>query len=139
MLNTALRFMSECDSAGLKYRDSRDLDDGNSLVVCGINGRNNARYDIVFIFDKDGHSVQLRVFGLVSFPGEKADAMLKVANEMNVRYRWLKFCVNDMKVNVHGDAIISEENSGKICMELLVRTASIVDGAYPDFMRTLWS
>ena len=98
MLNTALRFMSECDSAGLKYRDSRDLDDGNSLVVCGINGKNNARYDIVFIFDKDGHSVQLRVFGLVSFPGEKADAMLKVANEMNVRYRWLKFCVNDMKL-----------------------------------------
>ena len=139
MLNTALRFMSECDSAGLKYRDSRDLDDGNSLVVCGINGKNNARYDVVFIFDKDEHSVQLRIFGLVNFPGEKADAMLKVANDVNLRYRWLKFCTFDNKVNVHGDAIISDTTSGKICVELLVRTASIVDGAYPDFMRALWS
>ena len=139
MLNTALRFMSECDSAGLKYRDSRDLDDGNSLVVCGISGKNNARYDVVFIFDKDEHSVQLRIFGLVNFPGEKADAMLKVANDVNLRYRWLKFCTTDKQVNVHGDAIISDTTSGKICVELLLRTASIVDGAYPDFMRALWS
>ena len=42
MLNTAMRFMSECDRVGLKYRDCRDLDNGESVVVCGVNGKNNA-------------------------------------------------------------------------------------------------
>ncbi len=138
MLNTAMRFMSECDSAGLKYRDSRDLDDGNSLVVCGVSGKNNARYDVLFIFDKDGHSVSLRVFGLVTSPEEKWAAMLDAVNSVNATYRWLKFFMKDDRVNVQCDAIISDETSGKVCVELLVRTMRIVDEAYPRFMRVLW-
>ncbi len=138
MLNTAMRFMSECDSAGLKYRDSRDLDDGNSLVVCGVSGKNNARYDVLFIFDKDGHSVSLRVFGLVTSSEEKWAAMLDAVNSVNATYRWLKFFMKDDRVNVQCDAIISDETSGKVCVELLVRTMRIVDEAYPSFMRVLW-
>ena len=138
MLNTAMRFMSACDSAGLKYRESRDLDDGGSLVVCGVNGKNNARYDVLFVFDKDGHSVSLRVFGLLTFPEEKWAAMLDAANELNGTYRWLKFFTKEDRVNVQCDAVISDDTSGKVCVELLVRTMRIVDEAYPSFMRVLW-
>ena len=138
MLNTAMRFMSACDSAGLKYRESRDLDDGGSLVVCGVNGKNNARYDVLFVFDKDGHSVSLRVFGLLTFPEEKWAAMLDAANELNGTYRWLKFFTKEDRVNVQCDAVISDDTSGKVCVELLVRTMRIVDEAYPRFMRVLW-
>ena len=138
MLNTALRFMSECDRMGLKYRDSRDLNDGSSLVACGVQGKNNARYDVRYIFDKDGHSVSLRVFGLVIFPEEKWAGMLDAVNEVNGTYRWLKFFTKDDRVNVQGDAIINDDTSGKICVELLVRTMKIVDDVYPRFMRVLW-
>ena len=138
MLNTAMRFMSECDSAGLKYREGRDLDDGGSLVVCGVNGKNNARYDVLYIFDKDGHNVSLRVFGLVIFPEAKWAGMLDAVNEVNGTYRWLKFFTKDDRVNVQCDAIINDDTSGKICVELLVRTMKIVDDVYPRFMRVLW-
>ncbi len=138
MLNTAMRFMSECDSAGLKYRESRDLDDGGSLVICGVSGKNNARYDVLFIFDKDGHSVSLRVFGLVTFPEEKWAGMLDAVNGVNGTYRWLKFFTKEDRVNVQCDAIVSDETSGKVCVELLVRTMRIVDEAYPRFMHVLW-
>ena len=139
MLNTAMRFMSECDRVGLKYRDSRDMDNGESLVVCGVNGKNNARYDVLFIFDKDGHSVSLRIFGLIAFPEEKWAAILDIANELNGFYRWLKFYVKEDKVNVQHDAVISEETSGPICVELLLRTMKIIDDVYPKFMHVLWA
>ena len=139
MQNTAMRFMSECDRSGLKYRDVRDLDDGGSLVVCGVSGKNNARYDVLFIFDKDGRSVSLRIFGLVSFPEEKTAPMMEAINELNGKYRWLKFYSTGEKVNVQCDAIINEDTSGKIGVELLLRTMSIVDEAYPAFMRVLWA
>ena len=139
MLNTAMRFMSECDQVGLKYRDSRDLEDGGSLVVCGVNGQNNARYDVLFLFDKDGHSVSARIFGLLTFPEDKWAPMLDAVNDLNATYRWLKFYVKDDKVNAQSDAIINDDTSGKICVELLLRTMRLVDEVYPRFMHVLWA
>ena len=138
MQNTALRFMSECDRVGLKYRDSRDLDDGQSLVVCGVNGKNNARYDVVFVFGKDGRDVLMRVTGLVAFPEEKWGPMLELVNELNGSYRWLKFDVKPEQVDAQCDAVIDEDTSGRICVELMLRTMRIIDDAYPKFMHVLW-
>ncbi len=139
MLNTAMRFMSECDRVGLKYRDSRDLDGGESLVVCSVNSKSNARYDAIFVFDKDGHAVSLRIFGLAVFPDEKWAQMMDAANELNGTYRWLKFFTKDDKINVQCDAIINEDTSGPICVELLLRTMKIVDEAFPKLMHILWA
>ena len=139
MLNTALRFMSECDRAGLKYRESRDMDDGNSVVVCAVNGKNNARYDVVLIFSQDERNVSLRVFNTLNFPEEKALDIMKLCNELNGRYRWVKLFTRQDHLELQIDAVISEETSGPVCVELLVRTMKIVDEIYPQFMKALWS
>ena len=138
MLNTAMRFMSECDRVGLKYRDCKDLEDGGSLVVCGVEGKNNARYSVLFVFDKDQHSVSERVIGLLNYGEERDDAMRAIANDLNGTYRWLKFYTKENKVYVQVDAIVSEATAGPICVELLVRTMKIVDEIYPRFMKALW-
>ena len=138
MQNTALRFMSECDRVGLKYRDSRDLENGQSIVVCGVSGKNNARYDVVLMFGKEGHDVMLRVTGLVTFPEDKWGPMLELVNELNGGYRWLKLDVKPDRLDAQCDAIISEETSGRICVELLLRTMRIIDDVYPRFMHVLW-
>ena len=139
MLNTALRFMSECDRVGLKYRDSRDLEDGSSLVVCGVDGKNNARYNVLFLFDKDQHAVSVRIPGLLQFEAEKEDEMRRLANEQNGVYRWLKFFTKEGRVCVQADAIVSEETADRICVELLLRTMKIIDDVYPKYMHALWS
>ena len=108
MLNTALRFMSECDRAGLKYRESRDMDDGNSVVVCAVNGKNNARYDVVLIFSQDERNVSLRVFNILNFPEEKALDIMKLCNELNGRYRWVKLFTRQDHLELQVDAVISE-------------------------------
>ncbi len=139
MLNTALRFMSECDRAGIKYRDSRDLDNGGSLVVCGVNGQNNARYDVLFLFDPDGKGVSPRVPGILTFPEEKRPQFLELVNELNGKYRWVKFSLREGRVNVQADASITDDTSGRVCVELFLRIIKIIDDVYPEFMRTLWT
>lgn len=140
MLNTALRFMSECDRVGLRYQDSRDLNDGGSLVVCGVHGKNNARYDVLFVFAQDQHTVSMQILGLLQYDEEHNENMLAIANELNGTYRWFKFFTKEnKKINVQADAIISEETSGHICVELLVRVMRIIDEVYPKFMHALWS
>lgn len=140
MLNTALRFMSECDRMGIKYRDSRDLDNGSSLVVCGIQGKHNARYDVLFIFAQDQHSVTMQILGLLQYDEDREADMRAIANELNGTYRWFKFFTKEnKKISVQADAIISEETSDRICIELLLRVMRIIDEAYPKFMHALWS
>ncbi len=139
MLNTALRFMSECDRVGLRYRESRDLEDGGSLVICGVEGKNNARYNVLFLFDPNQRAVSLRVPALLQFGPEKAAEMTGVCNENNGAYRWLKFFTKDNRVWAQADAIITEDNADRVCMELMLRTMKIIDEVYPKYMRALWS
>ena len=140
MLNTAMRFMSECDRMGIKYKDSLDLDGGSSLVVCGVQDKNNARYDVLFIFAQDQHTVSMQIVGLLQFDEEREADMMAIANELNATYRWFKFFTKEKnKINVQADAIISEETSAQICVELFLRAMRVIDEAYPKFMHALWS
>ena len=140
MLNTALRFMSECDRADIKYKDSRDMEDGASIVVCGFNGKHNARYDVMVIFDKSEKSAGLRVFQLAGVDEEKRGEMLKVINRANCAYRWIKLTMSDAgQVNAEADAVITPETVGPVCIEVMLRMVNILNDVYPDIMRAAWA
>jgi len=140
MLATAQAFIDEMERANMKPKHTRDLDDGKSLVVCGVNGKNNAHYDVFFFFDKDGTSLSMRVFKLVTFPEDRTDKVYDTLNELNRKFRWVKFfCDHECNVNVQEDAPLAPADAGKYCMRMLVRAAQIIDSAYPDLMRALWA
>ena len=140
MLNTALRFMSECERRNIKYHDSHDMDDGKSIVICSFNGKNVARLDIFCIFDAGEKTAGLRVFKLAIVPEEKRSQLLGTLNEINRSYRWLKFIMaDDGSISMECDAIISAENSGEICIELMVRAMTVSEEVYPRLMRAIWA
>ena len=140
MLKNAQVFMDALTKANLKYKDSRDMDDGNSLVACGVSGKNNAQYNVLFIFDANGETVSIRVYNLVvSCPEEKTLKMLDAINDVNAHYRWLKFYLDkEQAVNVQADAYVDCDAEGKICVKYLLRFMQIIDECYPTFMRVLW-
>ena len=140
MLKTAQQFLDALQRANLKWKDSRDMDDGNSLVVCGVSGKNNARYDVLFIFDANGESAAVRVFKLItSCPEDKTLKMLDAINDLNNKYRWVKFCLDkDQDVSVQVDAYVNGDTDGMICVKLLLRIMKIIDESYPTFMHILW-
>lgn len=140
MLNTALRFMSECERAEIKYKETRETEDGASIVVCGFNGKHNARYDVMIIFDKSEKSAGLRVFQLAAVDEEKRDEMLRVINRINSAYRWIKLTMNDEgQVAAEADAVITQETVGPVCIEVMLRLVNILNDVYPDIMRAMWA
>lgn len=140
MLRTAKAFMRACDQEGLKYKDTRDLDSGKSLVVCGVNSSNGNTYDVNFVFDADEGSVGLRVYGFAHCDKDSYARTLLTANQLNVKYRWFKFCIDkDNDVNMESDAVIDVSTAGDVCVELLKRCMGIAKDAYPVLMSAIWS
>ena len=139
MLSTAKTFIRACDKKGVKYHEPRDLDSGKTLVTLGVNGSYGNTYDVDYFFDKDGKSVGIRVFRFTSCTDDNFAKMILACNELNVKYRWVKFCIDDDKdVNIEMDAVIDNVTAGDICVELFYRVMDIAKDSYPILMKSQW-
>ena len=96
--------------------------------------------EINLVFDNDGSTAHVVTSPIASVPGEKTAKLLLVLNECNNRFRWVKFYLDeDNDVIVNADVILSEQGAGAECLEIVMRTASIMNDAYPDIMKAIWS
>lgn len=96
-------------------------------------------YRIKFINTDDDNDISIRVYALVSITADQVSKMLPVLNELNAKYRFVKFvCDDDLDINVEYDfpvSCITPEVSAK---EMVIRFTDIIDEAYPVLMRKLW-
>ena len=52
----------------------------------------------------------------------------------------MKFYLDeDNDVIANGDVMFDEQNAAEACIELIMRTASIIDDAYADIMKAIWA
>lgn len=136
MANYKKLFIDHLENMGVKYTD-RD----EHLVTVSYSGDNIQSIKFHVAFDKDGDGmVQIYGWDIGNFGGDKTDKGIEVCNEMNKKYRWVKFYLdNDNDVCVSTDSYICEANAGSVCLNLVRRMINIVDEAYPSFMRALWA
>lgn len=129
-------FLKYLDKEGIKYRNFDD-DFGVSI---GYNCKNIKDIDVTVIFDEDGEGkVALRSWSLGKVQDSKFTAMLKTLNELNHKYRWVKFSVDDdQDIEMSTDAVIDLDTVGEEVTELMHRMVSIGDEAYPAIMKALW-
>ena len=128
---------------GIKHRiEERET---VSVVEAGFSG-DNIKGAIVRFFSRDeDNDVSVRVFdfGGISVPAAKKDVIIEKINEMNHKYRYVKFVFlnDDNSINVEYDLPTSTPANGvgEICREIFIRLMNILDEAYPEFMRALWS
>lgn len=91
------------------------------------------------VFDDDGHTVAVRCFRLAHAKEDRFIDVLKICNELNNRFRWVKFVIDkDDDINMEIDCIVNEETAGEVVLELVQRLCSIVDEAYPELMNTIY-
>ncbi len=124
------------DSKGFRYQ----AQDDKEVIRTGLSGlKNKGSVDILLIFQ--GNSVSIRSFRLFSVPEEKKDKIYEVCSDMNSKFRWVKFYVDDEDntVTVADDAILLPESAGAEVFELMMRMAGIIDQAYPELMKALWA
>ena len=94
---------------------------------------------IHLFFDLDGTSVQVATSPIANAPAEKAARVLLALNECNNKFRWVKFYLDsDNDVIANADVVFDEQNAGPACIELVMRTASIIDDAYAEIMKAIW-
>ena len=65
--------------------------------------------------------------------------MQRVLNDCNNKFRWVKFYLDDDNdIVANADILFDELNVGFTCVEIVMRTASIIDDAYPAIMKGIW-
>ena len=82
----------------------------------------------------------LKSWSLGEFPKEKTAAALIACNNVNKDYRWIRFYLDDENsVVAAADLIVDELNVVEKVIEMVFRMASIIDAAYPVFMKARWA
>ena len=126
------------ESKGLRYRET---DDGKALFV-GFGGlKNKGDLEILLIFDDDDRAVAIRAVDVATAPENKHAELFRLCSNLNFKYRWVKFYVNKKRgaIAAEDDAVINPDSAGEEIFELILRMAGIVDQAYPEIMKALWT
>lgn len=126
------------DEAELHYNvhDSED----SSAVIASISTK-LTHYDMLFISNDDDNDVAVRVYRFVSFDESKTDEMIRLVNELNDDYRFLKFTADtsDSTITISYDIPVSCEDVGNAAVEILVKLMRNCDKFYPRIMKVLWA
>lgn len=119
-------------NCGIEARDE------SSVLHIGVNAEKTS-FEALYISRSEKNDVAMRVYNLVKFPPDKLDAMLECVNAANLRFRFLKFSIDeqDGSVDAAYDFTIAGEEIGECAYEMLMRFAGIIDNCYPTFMEVL--
>ena len=139
MANTAAKLVSTYfTSQGINHKLAGDNEEA---ILTGFNMDNLSSIEILIVFDEDGNACRIWTHDFCRVPEDKRTDLLKTINKLNQHYRWVKFYINneDGDIYVDMDAVIDMETCGEECEELVLRLCRIVDEAYPEIMKNMWS
>lgn len=126
------------DEKNIKYRVNQVGD--SSIVEAGFVLDNGPNAIVRFISRDDDNDVAVRVFDLVKVKEDQQERMIKVINDLNKEFRFLKFVIHDSgSVHVENDLYLHTENVGEVAAEMFVRYMQILKQAYPKLMKALWA
>ncbi len=138
MFQATKQIAAAFDEKDLKYTTSES--EKSSRVVAKFNGDNAKHIEVRFISTDDDNDVAVRCFQIVSANADKAAKMKDAINELNNKYRYIKFIIDeDYDVNAEYDLPVRSENVGPMCVEIFIRFMNIIDEAYPKLMQAMWA
>ncbi len=136
----AEKFTKFLDEKGLRYEYFERKEGRNEAVRIGYKAENAESISVMFFFDDNERSINVKSFSIVKVPADKLLDIYVLLNGLNCEYRWVKFYVDDdNEVTVSGDAIIDLNSVGEECFEMMLRYIHIIDEVYPRLMKTIWS
>lgn len=92
------------------------------------------------IFSGDDGEYLSLYYCLENVPEDKLADILIVCNELNSKYKWVKFYIDsDNDIMLEDDAILSYENAGNEAFELLIRMIDILKETKPVFMKAIYA
>lgn len=138
MRQEAEAYIKLMDEKGVRHDDIATLNSGKFDVVTRWN-LEETTVTVRAVFDDNGHTVAIRCYRLAHAKENSLVDVLNTCNELNNRFRWVKFAVDDDNdVNMEIDCIVNEDTSGEVVLELVQRLCNIADEAYPELMKAIY-
>ncbi|MCD8365697.1 MAG: YbjN domain-containing protein [Clostridiales bacterium] len=139
MNSAAQSYIDTLKKNNVNAKDVYETKNGKTVVKCGWNLKSTT-IDVLVAFSEDCKYVEIRCFSFAKAPQDRLGQVMIACNELNKKYKWVKFYVDDdCEVNAEDDAIIDATTAGDECFELMVRMAGIVDEAYPVIMKAVYA
>lgn len=115
--------------------------EGADYLTVGVKGDAFSGLFVQIFFDEEKmNSASLRIFDVCKFSEEKSLTMLKTVNILNNKYRWVTFSISpERKMNAGMDVYYTEETACEVLFRALNHMGSVVDSAYPDVMKALYT
>lgn len=139
MLPAAFSFSEKLKSCNLRFTHNEPDEDRKEHIRISFDGDHGNTITLIYIFDPDGTTVNIKVFSVCKVPSAKLMDMYVLMNELNYEYRWIKFFIDsDDEVTVSDDAVIEPATAGEELFELMQRFLNIIDEVYPRIMKVVW-
>lgn len=137
MNSAAKLFCDYLDQKNIKYSEI-DFD----TIRLNYRGGNCPSIPVNFTFSDDGRNVAIHSFSIAKIDkedGKQYLAALLTCSELNKKYRWVKFYLDDdNEITAEDDAVIDPYTTGEECYKLLRHMVNIIDEAYPIIMTMVW-
>lgn len=130
-------FANALDSHELVYER---LGDDDEIIRIGLpSEKTDGRYFFIECGDSES-DIAIKAFNICKFPEDRVAAIYKTCSELNSKFRWVKYYVDesDHTVTVSCDAQVNFDTVEDIGLDLLLRVNHISDEAYGDFMKALY-
>ncbi|MCC8356959.1 MAG: YbjN domain-containing protein [Oscillospiraceae bacterium] len=115
MNRAAQRYIDTLQRNDIKVKETFETSDGQTVVKCGWN-LSSTKIDVLVAFPEDCKYAAIRCFNFASVPKDRLGHALIVCNELNKKYKWVKFYVDDDgDMTAEDDAIIDAETCGDEC------------------------
>ena len=132
MKDCAELFIANLESKNLTY-EVREVDDDTVVSFPYDNRKTN----FIFSGASGDHAQMMTVIEKV--PDEKFVDVVLACNQVNARFRYVKFVVDkENDVIVFTDAILDPSSAGDECFELLIRSLKIISDAKPTVMKAIY-
>lgn len=138
LLPVMKRFCDKLEQDNITY--SVVGDDNQGVSILEYIKELSVQLNCVVAFDSEQeYAVQIFIFNLCTIHNVSVSFM-KSLNQLNSRYRWYKFFMDENNnIVLTSDAIIDVSNPHDEIMELLIRGINIAKSSYPDLMKAAWA
>ena len=115
----------------------QEVKEGETIRVRFSGLENAGTVEILVITDDNERTIALRSYNLLKVKDELKPKMYKVCSDLNHKFRWVKFYVDDSDntVTAESDAVTQAGSAGEEAFELVLRMTKIIDEAYDELMR----
>ena len=86
------------DDKKLNY-ETRTGENEETLIRAGFEMKNSPAVSIIMVFPKDEQACKLFAYDIIQFKAARRSEEYKFCNEVNVRYRWVKFYAEEQADN----------------------------------------